>query len=172
MIPSVSTLPFFITSKLWKRIGLSLIERYCVCRQSEGAGRAAKRNSPPRRRSRVNPAVAYGSAVNEFADPAASRPAEPSRRPGRPATPHKRGAVDPANRCTFRCTNGCTNYWREWSKPIIVWQSARNCRDCRSRSKRCRNPLFPWVLARKKACLLYTSPSPRDLSTSRMPSSA
>ena len=24
----------------------------------------------------------------------------------------------------------------------------------------------------KKACLLYTSPSPRDLSTSRMPSSA
>ena len=26
--------------------------------------------------------------------------------------------------------------------------------------------------ARDKACLLYTSPSPRDLSTSRMPSSA
>ena len=26
--------------------------------------------------------------------------------------------------------------------------------------------------AREKACLLYTSPSPRDLSTSRMPSSA
>ena len=26
--------------------------------------------------------------------------------------------------------------------------------------------------AMKKACLLYTSPSPRDLSTSRMPSSA
>ena len=33
-----------------------------------------------------------------------------------------------------------------------------------------------WVLAQKEApyepCLLYTSPSPRDLSTSRMPSSA
>jgi len=28
---------------------------------------------------------------------------------------------------------------------------------------------FPWIL---KDCLLYTSPSPRDLSTSRMPSSA
>ena len=28
------------------------------------------------------------------------------------------------------------------------------------------------VLARNKSCLLYTSPSPRDLSTSRMPSSA
>eukprot|EP00831_Metopus_contortus_P035001 TRINITY_DN27870_c0_g1_i1.p2 TRINITY_DN27870_c0_g1~~TRINITY_DN27870_c0_g1_i1.p2 ORF type:complete len:104 (-),score=24.27 TRINITY_DN27870_c0_g1_i1:91-402(-) len=27
-------------------------------------------------------------------------------------------------------------------------------------------------LERQKACLLYTSPSPRDLSTSRMPSSA
>jgi len=26
--------------------------------------------------------------------------------------------------------------------------------------------------ARQKSCLLYTSPSPRDLSTSRMPSSA
>ena len=30
-------------------------------------------------------------------------------------------------------------------------------------------PLLPLVL---QACLLYTSPSPRDLSTSRMPSSA
>ena len=28
------------------------------------------------------------------------------------------------------------------------------------------------LLAKGKACLLYTSPSPRDLSTSRMPSSA
>ena len=35
--------------------------------------------------------------------------------------------------------------------------------------------LFPWLaelLARFAGCLLYTSPSPRDLSTSRMPSSA
>ena len=28
------------------------------------------------------------------------------------------------------------------------------------------------ILAGNKVCLLYTSPSPRDLSTSRMPSSA
>jgi len=28
------------------------------------------------------------------------------------------------------------------------------------------------VMAHNKTCLLYTSPSPRDLSTSRMPSSA
>ena len=28
------------------------------------------------------------------------------------------------------------------------------------------------IIERNKGCLLYTSPSPRDLSTSRMPSSA
>ena len=33
-------------------------------------------------------------------------------------------------------------------------------------------PMLEHTLARLKACLLYTSPSPRDLSTSRMPSSA
>ena len=33
-----------------------------------------------------------------------------------------------------------------------------------------RYPTFPYDI--NKACLLYTSPSPRDLSTSRMPSSA
>ena len=32
--------------------------------------------------------------------------------------------------------------------------------------------LFVIMLLNIKACLLYTSPSPRDLSTSRMPSSA
>ena len=34
--------------------------------------------------------------------------------------------------------------------------------------------LFPWMplSAETRICLLYTSPSPRDLSTSRMPSSA
>ena len=30
----------------------------------------------------------------------------------------------------------------------------------------------PWLLLAPHPCLLYTSPSPRDLSTSRMPSSA
>ena len=33
-------------------------------------------------------------------------------------------------------------------------------------------PYSPWLLMKYDACLLYTSPSPRDLSTSRMPSSA
>ena len=42
--------------------------------------------------------------------------------------------------------------------------------------------IFPWsagtamsmsqIIAKAMGCLLYTSPSPRDLSTSRMPSSA
>ena len=32
--------------------------------------------------------------------------------------------------------------------------------------------LFPLAILAIEACLLYTSPSPRDLSTSRMPSSA
>ena len=31
---------------------------------------------------------------------------------------------------------------------------------------------FPWEDNQNSCCLLYTSPSPRDLSTSRMPSSA
>ena len=31
---------------------------------------------------------------------------------------------------------------------------------------------FAFVTMQFKSCLLYTSPSPRDLSTSRMPSSA
>ena len=31
---------------------------------------------------------------------------------------------------------------------------------------------FDWIIPGPDACLLYTSPSPRDLSTSRMPSSA
>ena len=36
-----------------------------------------------------------------------------------------------------------------------------------------RQTIYDWVdELLKKGCLLYTSPSPRDLSTSRMPSSA
>ena len=34
------------------------------------------------------------------------------------------------------------------------------------------NQVVPRFLSQLKTCLLYTSPSPRDLSTSRMPSSA
>ena len=34
------------------------------------------------------------------------------------------------------------------------------------------NEYHTWLFNDRHACLLYTSPSPRDLSTSRMPSSA
>ena len=34
------------------------------------------------------------------------------------------------------------------------------------------DPKIEWALPEGEVCLLYTSPSPRDLSTSRMPSSA
>ena len=35
-----------------------------------------------------------------------------------------------------------------------------------------RDEIGPYLATSEKVCLLYTSPSPRDLSTSRMPSSA
>ena len=39
-------------------------------------------------------------------------------------------------------------------------------------NKKWRNVFAQYILAEYLSCLLYTSPSPRDLSTSRMPSSA
>ena len=43
--------------------------------------------------------------------------------------------------------------------PKVLWSRTNPADD---------NNLCPWAMS----CLLYTSPSPRDLSTSRMPSSA
>ena len=51
----------------------------------------------------------------------------------------------------------------------------KKCSACHSIKKGGRNNIGPAlynVLGRNMGCLLYTSPSPRDLSTSRMPSSA
>ena len=39
-------------------------------------------------------------------------------------------------------------------------------------NRRCNDAYFSFVALEDDTCLLYTSPSPRDLSTSRMPSSA
>ena len=41
-----------------------------------------------------------------------------------------------------------------------------------SKGKRRKQGIVVHIIKRQKTCLLYTSPSPRDLSTSRMPSSA
>ena len=61
---------------------------------------------------------------------------------------------------------------------VLSWTVERDARDVRrllewlpqARSNRERQALLDRV--RDLLCLLYTSPSPRDLSTSRMPSSA
>ena len=53
----------------------------------------------------------------------------------------------------------------------ISAQKARLVAD-QVRGKPVGEALIELEFSTKKACLLYTSPSPRDLSTSRMPSSA
>ena len=47
---------------------------------------------------------------------------------------------------------------------------AGNCRMCLVEMEKSPKPIASCAMP--AACLLYTSPSPRDLSTSRMPSSA
>ena len=53
----------------------------------------------------------------------------------------------------------------EGSDDAVVWISTQNSREALA-------ILASNYYDRPSACLLYTSPSPRDLSTSRMPSSA
>ena len=61
----------------------------------------------------------------------------------------------------------CDLLWADPDKDQKGWGARQDARRCRRRrsapSRRCASP---------GTCLLYTSPSPRDLSTSRMPSSA
>ena len=70
-----------------------------------------------------------------------------------------------------------------WAACRIFWRmlagASRTCRvRCLLRLRVCLRrggllaALLAWCLTRRRGCLLYTSPSPRDLSTSRMPSSA
>ena len=51
-------------------------------------------------------------------------------------------------------------------------EQANQSEDCRVVFESCLSRIRKLLIARLEACLLYTSPSPRDLSTSRMPSSA
>ena len=52
--------------------------------------------------------------------------------------------------------------------PIWNWHIEYICNEMQTVAER----VFDWKPKRHNLCLLYTSPSPRDLSTSRMPSSA
>ena len=53
---------------------------------------------------------------------------------------------------------------RKEQKPFFLLFAAEWCHWCHVFNEK--------TLTNEKVCLLYTSPSPRDLSTSRMPSSA
>ena len=63
-------------------------------------------------------------------------------------------------------------YWPGLSEAVA--QQCRECHACREteRAAPADPPLLPSRVQASYPCLLYTSPSPRDLSTSRMPSSA
>ena len=57
---------------------------------------------------------------------------------------------------------------------LSLTEDSKNARLCNARYTQVRDSLFrshPWNCL-VKSCLLYTSPSPRDATLSRMPSSA
>ena len=56
--------------------------------------------------------------------------------------------------------------WRE-VKPVLASASASKCWYCETKQSRAENDVDHF-----RPCLLYTSPSPRDATLSRMPSSA
>ena len=57
-------------------------------------------------------------------------------------------------------------------KFVVVSSWIKYCSSCAGQMKILKQAKNEGGLADIKFCLLYTSPSPRDLSTSRMPSSA
>ena len=57
----------------------------------------------------------------------------------------------------------------KWSDDSVAWSVAL---PGQGNSSPAVNSVGVYVTSQTKDCLLYTSPSPRDLSTSRMPSSA
>ena len=80
---------------------------------------------------------------------------------------------DNAPRIDYKDTKLLQRYISERGKIVpsrITAVSAKKQRELATAIKRARFlALLPYAV---KCCLLYTSPSPRDLSTSRMPSSA
>ena len=59
------------------------------------------------------------------------------------------------NACRIKYVGNATFYWKSY-KDLIIYDK----------------PVIVDTIGKIVYCLLYTSPSPRDLSTSRMPSSA
>ena len=57
-------------------------------------------------------------------------------------------------------------------KVILVSRSKKKLKDIQNNLRYPKNSFVIAKDLRSLSCLLYTSPSPRDLSTSRMPSSA
>ena len=58
--------------------------------------------------------------------------------------------------------------WRSWRPCALLWRSSTAFRRCMTPT----SPVRRGPSVRCVNCLLYTSPSPRDLARSRMPSSA
>ena len=66
------------------------------------------------------------------------------------------------------------NSWNEWDplKHVIVGRADGTCIPAPEPALDAKVPEDSDMRGQFGPCLLYTSPSPRDLSTSRMPSSA
>ena len=95
-----------------------------------------------------------------------------------------RGGIDEADRKAFLFTNITDSKGRKYDIPVLVCGLAGN-QEIYQLGMRCdlkelkstwinaiNNPLEPKIVPEGEACLLYTSPSPRDRQKSRMPSSA
>ena len=76
---------------------------------------------------------------------------------------------DPSDSSTSTVLKGILNTY-----PFFQSASAYYLKTLKVQGKESFNELLPKtaILTHNRSCLLYTSPSPRDLSTSRMPSSA
>ena len=70
--------------------------------------------------------------------------------------------------------NGINMSWEKakYSVNKGLWGTSVGGSETLTSEKPLPNEAYPSQLEQTKTCLLYTSPSPRDLSTSRMPSSA
>ena len=69
----------------------------------------------------------------------------------------------------YICKKG-TTMWNEMSNPAVLMRIGQRIKETRIRQRITQEELA--TASGVSPCLLYTSPSPRDGATSRMPSSA